>query len=375
MLVCLPTGSAGKEIPEIQKQIEATKKSLQGVKEDIEQKKEILRSFEKREKGILGQLQAMDKKLALKEEQLESYDQTLKKVQSEKEQLENETGDLKADLDKIRGYLSKKVVQLYKHGGYSYLKALFSAGSYPEILKRYRFLQIMANKDRENLDGYHRVYSALYTKQQGLAEREDKILSLQKSFKGKNQEIVEKRKERSQLLTRIREEKAVQQELLKEFELSSQSLEATIQGLIQQQESLFGSFEKTKGNLRWPVHGKVVTRFGKHKHEKFNTYVFSKGIDIEAGQGSEVKAVYNGTVLFADWFKGYGQMLILDHGKGFYSLYAHLDRILVSLKKTIQQGEPVGKVGETGSLKGPLLYFEIRYHGEPQDPLTWLARR
>lgn len=362
-------------VRDVDEKIHTQKNALQEVRKNIDRKKKILHAFERKEKGLLSRLDSLDKKLALKEEQLESYEQTMQKAQQEKEQLESEIEDLKEDMTRFQDYLSFKVVQLYKYGGYSYVKALFSAGSYADLLRRYRYLQIMARQDAANIESYRKVYADLTARQEGVSDREEKILALQKAFREKNKEVLAEREDRAQLLQKIRLEKAAQQELLEELEQSSQSLQAVIDDLIRQRESLFGDFEKFKGRLSWPVPGTVVTSFGKQKHEKYDTYIFSKGIDIEAGQGSAVHAVYKGTVLFADWFKGYGQMLILDHGKGFYSLYAHLSEILVPVKSDVREGETVGRVGDTGSLRGPVLYFEIRYHGEPQDPLVWLARR
>ncbi len=376
MVFVLP-GTVRAEPPkkEIEKQIKVRKDSLQELKKSIDQKKEILRDFESKEKGLLSQIQDMDQKLALKEEQLESYDLHLKKTQKEKEQIQAEVEGLNSDMARFQAYLSFKVVQIYKYGGYSYVKALFSAESYSELLKRYRYLLLMAQKDRETIENYKNVYEALSEKQQELTNREDKIQSLQGAFKGKNREILVNREERALLLKRLREEKAAQQELLKELEQSAQSLQETIDALIKKKKSFFGDFEKYKGKLSWPVDGKVLTLFGKQANEKSNTVTFSKGVEIGAVQGAHVKAVYGGNILFADWFKGYGQMVIVDHGNGFYSLYAHLSQVMVKVKDIVQEGQEIGKVGETGSLKGPALYFEIRYHGEPQDPMGWLERQ
>jgi septal ring factor EnvC (AmiA/AmiB activator) len=375
ILLFLLPHSAGAVESGIDEKIHENKSSLNEINRGIQQKKEILRNFEKKERNLLATLQAMDQKLLFKEEQLESYDMALTNVRKQKEQMESEVHDLKTSLTQLENYLAYKIVQLYKHGSYSYVKVLFSAGSYTDLLKRYQFLKVMAQKESDYIGRYKQTYADLTEKESELNEREVKIRDLQKAFKEKNREILAKREERTKLLKHLRNEKAIQKELLDELENSSIALQAIIDNLIRQRETLFGSFEKFKGSLSWPVEGAVVTPFGKNKHEEFNTFIFSKGIDIEASVGSRVKAVYNGTVLFADWFKGYGQMLILDHGKGFYTLYAHLSDIMVPKKSLVRKGQTIAKVGETGSLKGPVLYFEIRYHGEPQDPLTWLAHR
>jgi len=375
LLGVLFVSDAAAGVQEMEGRIGSKQEKLIQVRRDISRKKKVLRSLTGKERGLLARIESIDKKLALKGEQLESYDIALKKVRTEKTQLALEVSDLKEELGRYQHFLAYKVLQLYKYGGYSYVKALFSAGSYAGMLKRYRYIKVLAREDKKSIDHYREVYATLNRKEATLAEREKKVLALEKSFQETNSEILAEREKRTRLLARIRKEKASQKELLSELESSARSLQKTIEDLIRQQKALFGGFEKYRGKLSWPIEGKVLTRFGKHKHEKFNTYIFSRGISISAEPGSEVRSVYNGTVLFADWFKGYGRMVILDHGNGFYSVYAHLSKLLVSVKAVVETGEPIGRAGETGSLQGPALYFEIRYHGEPQDPLLWLAAR
>ena len=377
ILLLLSMAAADSEagLREIQQELGTTEESLREVQESIQEKKKILRTFEKKERGVLSQIQNMEKKLALKEEQLQSYDAALKRVQVEKGQLEAEIGDLEGELGRLQDYLAYKVLQIYKHGKYSYVKALFSAGSYVDLLKRFRQIRVFAVEDSTNINRYRQVYASLAEKKAVLAGQEEKIITLQNDFKEKNKEVLAKRNERTRLLSAIRKEKGLQKELLEELEASALSLQVTIEDLVEKKESLFGNFREAKGALAWPVKGAVVTEFGKHKHEKFNTYIFSKGINIAAKRGEDVRNVYNGTVLFADWFKGYGKMVILDHGKGFFTVYAHLAEISVPVKGAVESGQLIGKVGDTGSLQGPVLYFEIRHHGEPQDPLGWLAAR
>jgi septal ring factor EnvC (AmiA/AmiB activator) len=129
------------------------------------------------------------------------------------------------------------------------------------------------------------------------------------------------------------------------------------------------------GRLPWPTNGEVVTRFGVQRHPQFGTVVFRRGIEIEARAGEEVRVVDDGVVKFADWYKGYGRLVIVEHGAGFYSLYGHLSRLDLNKDDRVQRGQVLGLVGDTGSSKGARLYFEIRIHGEAQDPLRWLAKR
>jgi septal ring factor EnvC (AmiA/AmiB activator) len=130
-----------------------------------------------------------------------------------------------------------------------------------------------------------------------------------------------------------------------------------------------------RGKLPFPVEGRILSTFGKNENPKFNTFTVQKGIEIEAPPGAEIRAVYDGRVLYSDWFKGYGKILIIDHGEGYYTLSGHASSLLKKVGEDVQTGEVVALVGDTGSLKGPCLYFEIRQRGKPLDPLEWLGRQ
>jgi septal ring factor EnvC (AmiA/AmiB activator) len=118
------------------------------------------------------------------------------------------------------------------------------------------------------------------------------------------------------------------------------------------------------------VDGRVKVPFGLRKHTRFDTFTVQNGIEIEAPAEAAVHAVHEGTVVFADMFKGYGLMVILDHGGKHHSLYAHLGELRVKQGQKLQAGEVVGTVG--AGLEGPGLYFEMRFQGRPEDPQEWL---
>jgi septal ring factor EnvC (AmiA/AmiB activator) len=117
----------------------------------------------------------------------------------------------------------------------------------------------------------------------------------------------------------------------------------------------------------------MVTPFGPREHPRFRTVTVSNGIEIRAPVGSDVRAVYDGRVVYVGWFRGYGKMLILDHGDQFYTLYAHASELYKAVGEVVRQGEVVAAAGDTGALDGPGLYFEIRQGGKPLDPAEWLA--
>ena len=128
-------------------------------------------------------------------------------------------------------------------------------------------------------------------------------------------------------------------------------------------------------NSGWPATGSVVGRFGPEIHPKWGTTTMNNGIDIQAPMGAAVHAVARGRVEYtSDDYAGYGEIVILNHGDGYYTLYAHLSDILVQQGASVESGQLIGKVGDTGSLKGPYLYFELRDGQKPLDPERWLSR-
>jgi septal ring factor EnvC (AmiA/AmiB activator) len=130
-----------------------------------------------------------------------------------------------------------------------------------------------------------------------------------------------------------------------------------------------------RGRLEWPASGRVVEEYGMRVNPRFGTKTFRNGIDIDAVDGSNVHAVYPGHVLYTGWFRGYGNLIIVDHGSEYYTLYAHVADMKVAEGDDVRQGQVIGTVGDTGSLQGPRLYFEVRYQGKPQDPAQWLRPR
>jgi septal ring factor EnvC (AmiA/AmiB activator) len=129
-----------------------------------------------------------------------------------------------------------------------------------------------------------------------------------------------------------------------------------------------------KGKLRPPAPGPVTVGFGRVVNPRFNTVTVQNGLDIGAPAGAPVRAIAPGRVVHAGWFKGYGNIIIIDQGDGYHTLVAHLASMRTATGESVDPGDVIGTVGDSGSLKGPYLYFEIREKGRPVDPKGWLGR-
>jgi septal ring factor EnvC (AmiA/AmiB activator) len=127
-------------------------------------------------------------------------------------------------------------------------------------------------------------------------------------------------------------------------------------------------FSRLKGKLPWPVQGKLAARYGANRKAESLTW---RGVVIDAEEGREVKAIYNGRVVFADWMRGFGLLLIVDHGNGYMSLYGHNQSLYKNVGDVVRKGEAVATVGNSGGRETPGLYFEIRHNGVPDNPVLW----
>ena len=179
----------------------------------------------------------------------------------------------------------------------------------------------------------------------------------------------------------MRGEKEIRTQALKELEQAAHRLQrmideigrkSTVKSMVAYPWRGFGAL---RGKLDYPIEGKVVGGFGMTRHPEFSEDLFRKGIDIEAPLGEEIRTVERGRVVFADQFSGYGRMMIIDHGKRYYTIYAHLSELLKGPGETVRRGEPIALVGDSGSLEGARLYFEIRKDGKPLNPLPWFRKR
>jgi len=281
-------------------------------------------------------------------------------------------------IEQSEKYASRRLVALYKLNRLGKLQFLASSGSMYEMLYRKKSLEQIFSHDerlRENLLGDKARLKEVLDR---LNDQQVKKRVIEASIEKEIKTLSGKRTERSRVLTQIREKKALQVKALESLNKASEALDETIDALAAEPETpvvdiSIQAFDELRGLLKLPVKGKITSYFGPHKNTRFNVTVFRSGIDIEADQGAAIQSVYAGRILFADWFKGYGNMIIIDHGGSYYTVYAHLQELLKRKGDYVTTGQDIATVGDTGSMNGPMLHFEVRHHGKPLDPLQWIA--
>ncbi|MCX5883945.1 MAG: peptidoglycan DD-metalloendopeptidase family protein, partial [Deltaproteobacteria bacterium] len=276
-------------------------------------------------------------------------------------------------------YAGKRVVALYKLDGVGRLNFLMSAETLQDWAHRKYLLQRILSSDERlfaRLQEDRKKLEVLYEKQK--SQYEDKQ-RLEKQHADQIQSIEKEKRKRQELLTDIRIKKSREINAIEALKQAADQLNATVETLGKGDTTpdtstpIIGrDFISSKGLLQLPVKGRIISSFGKEVHSRLNVETFRNGIDIQANRGESVLSVYAGQIIFAEWYKGYGNMVIINHGNHYYSVYAHLEELLKSKGDKVQTGEIIGTAGDTDSVTGAGLYFEVRHRGKPMDPMEWI---
>jgi len=343
-----------------------------------QKKAAVIRSLDKIERSLHRARQ----RVATGRRDLARIDNELNKNQAALEALQKQ-------INVAESYASGRLVALYKLSWLGQLNILASADSISAMLQRERALSKILEQDERLLEKLEQDYHQLEDLQEKQQKRRAAKEVIERDYRLRAAEMLTKKKRKSAVLSEIRSKKSLELAAIEVFKEDAQNLDQAIRqlGKALARETapaatrtqpptvrLPRSFTARKGLLKLPVKGKIKNSFGAYKNEKFNTMNFRSGIDISADRGEPVYAVFPGRVLYSSWFKGYGNMLIIDHGGHYYTVYAHVEEIFKQKGEVVEDNEVIATVGDTGSLEGPGLYFEVRYHGKPLDPAIWIRK-
>lgn len=363
IFLCLTT-----QITEKQKELDKLKAELTTVRKEI-------RQLEKQKVGTLTHIEKIDEVISLT---IKYIDELTSQENNEKAKVRELTigiAKLEAKMKLKKDDLQERLIRLYKWTPFYKLEILFSSKSLPQILSSSYYLQILAKDDQQAFFEFKSDWRRYLTDKK---MREDLIATLERRRAEKETELArlnEERKKKKDILNGVAKEEKKKKKLEKELKSAQRKLEELIVELEKKRakaKSGTSYVDNHRGTLLWPCRGKVETKFGKIIHPKYNTKTKNNGIDISASYGDNVQSVAPGKVVYADRFMGYGNLILIDHLDGYYSLYGHLAEILVNVGKDVDEGRIIGRIGESGSLSGPMLHFELRKDGKPIDPLAYL---
>ncbi|UCF88549.1 MAG: peptidoglycan DD-metalloendopeptidase family protein [bacterium] len=351
--------------------IEGAKEKLENIQKRMGTAQERIKESEKRERSILGSIEALDREIGSARRKIRDLNTRERDLKEGISASESRIRDIRRQREKTAGWLSLRSAALYKAGRLSYLRIILNSTGIEDLQRRSYYLKMLAESDSELFNLSTELYKSQQSQVEALKSAKDQLISTRRDQEESLAVLARKKREKDLILAAARDQKDKNATLLRELESSASHLEKMLSALELQAKTGESAFATLKGSLKKPVSGKVVRSFGRNRTGRFNTYTISNGVTIQSAEGTPIRSVYNGKVIFADWFSGYGRIIILDHGGGYYTLYGHLSELKVAAGDEIEADRIIGLVGDSGSLEGPALYFEIRLHGKPVNPSPW----
>ena len=349
------------------------------VNRDLAEQRDTLSAIVQQEGEVMTRLEKLAQSVNQNRRQLAGLQKAIEGIDRQITEASHKSQELNTRIGENENVVSRRLVALYKLHWLGSLNLLASADSVNDLVRRRSALGYILAEDarvREelfsDLERWRRLQREL---EQHRAEKH----RLEERQRSQLKALEDEKAQRASLLASLRGQKDLAAAAIEALQQSARSLDATIDTLNRSSTvdedrtaAAPGSFGRLKGLLKSPVKGKIINFFGPFKNTRYNIVNFRSGVDIKAERGEPIQAVAGGRVLYADWFKNYGNMLIIDHGQNYCTLYAHLEEVFKQKGDPVEGGEVVATVGDSGSLSDTGLYFEVRHHGKPEDPLQWL---
>jgi len=341
---------------------------------------EKIAAFSKEEEAVIDELDRIEMKLNQSRQKEALLNSELTSIERQLNELEGDGKDLEKRIGMNEAYMADRLTALYKLGWLGKFHVLASSDSMFDFFVNKRNLEQILLYDEQVAE---KLNDDLTRLNELLAQLAGKRNQKKVAFAVLSEHIdtmQEDQAKRERMLADIRSEKSLQMAAAESLKRSARALDSavasyeTVSGQTAAIEVKEKPFASLKGLLMMPVKGNIISFFGHYQDSKFNVKRFQSGIHIRADKGEPIRAVYSGRVLFASWFKGFGNMLILDHGDHYYTVYAHLEEIFKSEGDPVEAGEVIATVGDTGSLTEAGLHFEIRHHGKPMNPMQWINK-
>jgi murein hydrolase activator len=358
--------------------------SLPEAKQRILDERAAAQKLAGREAGVLGRLANLERQIEVESRALRADQIRLRAATQRLSVAQEGAQKAQAQLDLATQAVEPRLVARYRLGREGYVRFLLGSKSIADLMRRSRLFQALLQTDLEALAILRAQAETAQAARDELAAahaEEEQSVKTEGERRAVLQQTVD---EQRTLLASLQREKALHEQAARELEGAMKEVSQKLAeirgaqpGAITREVLLKAkrSIRKARGKLPFPVdQGRIEVRFGRAVDPRFGTVTLQNGIDVRAPMGTPVRAVWKGKVAHAGWFRGFGNLLILDHGYGIFSLMAHLDQLQKAVGDTVGASEEVGTVGDTGSLKGPYLYFELRDGQKPLDPEQWLRR-
>lgn len=324
-------------------------------------------------KRLHEQLQKTELKLADKHRQLRTLQTKVSHLARELRQFKERREQLKKDSQSQLQQLNAEVAIAYRLGQQEPLKLLLNIEDPYTLNRTLKYYDYFLSARAREIDKYRSALAEIGHLTEQINTQRDKLINERKTLAREEDRLGKSQKQREQLLASFRQQYVNEQLRLDNLQAEKNHLQSLVENIQRNSRRVAttSSFAGQKGKLPWPVKGRLLSAFGDKRASTLNW----SGWLLDSTEGNPVQAVYSGTVVFSDYLRGHGLLIIIDHGNGYLSLYAHNQSLTQTIGQQVEQGSTIARVGNSGGLKNSALYFEIRHQGKAVNPKIWLERR
>lgn len=370
-------------IQQFDKSIKEKSAAVDSIKNELDRGRRRVKELEKKEGAYLEQLQALEKNIEVSNAYLGKITERIAGLTVYIDVLKDSLVIVSDALSRREAKMKKRLRDIYKTGKPELVEIIITSGNISDMLTRVKYFQELKQYDKMLILSIDSTRAVVVDNKERLENEQEQLSALKSGKEAEKEELLVERKKRETVLVEVKTEKKAYVAMVKELEQAQQELNLLVKRLEKKRKKveeefrkgLKIAFEKRKGSLPWPVDGKVIRVYGRIVHPVYKTTTMSNGIDIKVRKGETIVCVAPGKVDYIGWMRGYGKFVIVNHFGGYLSIYAHLDKITVTEDQEVKYGQEVGFAGETGSLNGPKLHFQIRQSSETLDPRKWLEKR
>ena len=353
-------------ISDLQQQQNDLKNQQKDVKKQINAK-----SSEK--KTLTQQLADINKEMNDVQQTIDGLDAEISKTQEKITFTETEISNKQRDYDGRLAIFNQRLKEMYQYGDVNFLEVLLNSSSLTDFLTRFEYMKYIARNDQKLLDDVKKLKAGLEEEQKNLNSMKTSLDVKKQNQVAKSQELATASQKKQDLVAQINAEQDALYDILEDLEAESKALNSKIQQLQAAQAAKNGS-TKAPGAYVWPCPSShtITSNYGYRVHPVTGAKKLHTGMDIGASYGAAVVAAAAGTVIMSQYYGGYGNCIIIDHGGGVATLYGHMSSLVAKNGQTVKAGETIGKVGSTGVSTGNHLHFEVRINGSTVNPANYV---
>ena len=374
----LSSAAAKKAAPKpkgsIDAQIAAEEKRRSDLAKQVKTYRDQIKQMGAKVEGLLTKVNTHQQDESMAKQELTVLELQSEKIQENIDVLDAHMREEQVRIDELSGKMRERIVDMYKYGETGRMRTLFASRSVFEAVENAYLLKCVNDRDEDILSQLQSRVQNMDLSRRTMDDHQARLREKSDAVQLQRDKYQQSIKDTNRFITSLQRQKALAEKAAIEAEEAQRAAGAMIAELQRKRARSFLPATGKGSMFDWPVRGVISSPFGSRTHPILKRKILHAGIDIAASNGTPVKAAGPGEVIYNGWLRGYGRVVVIDHGRGFSTLYAHLSASLVSEGQVVKAGSTVARVGRTGNVTGYHLHFEVRQYGTPVSPIKYLKR-